>query len=292
MTMNPPLPSGVTTVSRNSRFQRKRAWLTKGKNDEKDRLVKRIRKPRRIHFIIPFSKNSRGSDGWKIGEIDRQRLSDPKNPIKKKKPFDLDAVKSSSFSSCLACISRSRGKASRWNVAKHHRGKLLNSDRASRTVEAVERREKKRRKERGEGFSLVCRSLAAEALDWSEWSSRWNNRNFSSSTQLLINTQVFDCIGWKERNAACSHSRLYYNSEVSGTISKEFKVRASPSQLPPQVSTPPEHRRLSPWSSRCRFPIGDFRSIQHYWNRNDERKNFLKEFKSVFRAVVLELREK
>lgn len=292
MTMNPPLPSGVTTVSRNSRFQRKRAWLTKGKNDEKDRLVKRIRKPRRIHFKYRSPKIVVEAMGEKLVKLIDSDSPIRRIPLKKKKPFDLDAVKSSSFSSCLACISRSRGKASRWNVAKHHRGKLLNSDRAWRTVEAVERREKKRRREREEGFSLVCRSLAAEALDWSEWSSRWNNRNFPSSTQLLINTQVFDCIGWKERNAACSHSRLYYNSEVSGTISKEFKVRASPSQLPPQVSTPPEHRRLSPWSSRCRFPIGDFRSIQHYWNRNDERKNFLKEFKSVFRAVVLELREK
>lgn len=148
-----------------------------GKWWERIDSTKKIRKPERIHFkyrspkIVMWKRWVKNSWNWSTS------LSNSKNPIKKKKkkPFDLDRERGEIkllFELYVSrCMSRScvRGKASRWNVAKHHRGKLLNSDRASRTVEAVERREKKWRRGRGEGrrgASLVCRNLAAEALDW------------------------------------------------------------------------------------------------------------------------------
>lgn len=156
-------------------------------------------------------------------------------------------MKSSSFSSCLACIPRScEGKASRWNVAKHHRGKLLNSDRASRIVEAVERREKKRR---GRVSLVSVWSLATEALDWSEWSCSLKQSKLSLldySTQLLINTQVFDCIGWRKNAACCAVLGYITIARCREQFQRNSKFARRRSQFPPQVNTPhTEHGRLS-----------------------------------------------
>lgn len=179
-------------------------------------------------------------------------------------------MKSSSFSSCLACIPRScEGKASRWNVAKHHRGKLLNSDRASRIVEAVERREKKRRG-RGEGFSRFC----LEFSNRSAWLKRMillaeTIETFPpglNSTQLLINTQVFDCIRRRKNGMQPAAAILGYITiaRCREQFQRNSKFARRRSQLPPQVNTPhTEHGRLS------QIQFRSFQSMinPHYWNR-------------------------
>lgn len=80
-------------------------------------------------------------------------------------------------------------------MAKHHPGKLLNSNREPSRPSKDEKRREEEEKEEGR-VSLVCRSLAAEAVDWrmillSPKQSKLSLLDYS--TQLLINTEVFDC---------------------------------------------------------------------------------------------------
>lgn len=150
-------------------------------------------------------------------------------------------------------------------------------------------KDEKRREEGGGRVSLVSVwSLATEALGWSEWSCSLKQSKLSLldySTQLLINTQVFDCIGRRKNGMQPAAAILGYitRARCREQFQRNSKFARRRSQLPPQVNTPhTEHGRLS------QIQFRSFQSMinPHYWNRKRWKEKFFK-IQNLFSGLLL-----